>query len=228
MRLKLSALIAGALSLALAPALAQAQPPAVAAQNDQAVSVGQTAMVKVVRHTGRSKDPLSKYGAGFFVVVYNKSGQPVEVGPDSILVKDANGQVLHLLTVERLAELKQQEANRAQAVGALFAVGVGMLGGAAAARTQDPAAAAQMMATSQTDAMLIMKMSEDHAAAIASEQDALVAAYTATPFNDTSVAPLAASSGRVVVDGIKDRDPAVIIVTVAGEPHEIDFPPAGR
>jgi len=171
-------------------ALGQNLPTPVVADQNQAASIGSMAAVKIVRHSRNAADPLTKYGAGFFVVVFNKSDRPIEINPDMVTIRDPSGNRMHVLTADRLIEFKQRE-------------------------THDAAA--------QAAAVALLNASLSNAAAKASEQDALAAGYAATPFPTAKVAPRSAVGGRIVVEGLKDREPAVLIVTVAGEPHEIDF-----
>jgi hypothetical protein len=203
------------------PASSQADP--VLARDGKGSSIMDTSMVKVERHARSVNDPLTQYGAGFFIAAFNKAGQPVAFGPDSIVVKDSRGRTLTLLTDERIAQIKEDEAKSSAIFGAVLGVGLGMLGGYAAARTPNPGAAMAVATTSVVVGQAIADNGQAQAAAIHEEADVLQLSYAANPLVPAEVDPMSAVSGRILVENLKDRDPASLFITVGSDVHEIDF-----
>jgi hypothetical protein len=206
-----------------APAIPPVTDRAIVGQDGVGVSNEKIALVKIVRpdRAEAKKDPLSQFGAGFSIVAFNKSGDPVSFGPESIVVKDSKGQILTILTADKIAELKQKQADHARTMGMLLGFAVGAMGAVGAGSAN--ATTAANSAVLQSEGMALIATSDNNATAIASQTDALVAAYNPTPLVSGPVAPLHAACGRVLVQGIKDKDAAVVIVTIGGEVHEIDF-----
>jgi hypothetical protein len=196
---------------------------AIIAVNGIASSNKTLTMIKVVRHKKSDKDPLSPYGAGFYIMIFNKSDKPINISPDDIVVKNANGQILSILTNERLAAIREQQAKNSQMMGAMFGMAMGMMSNSAAAHMPNAAAANNMVAMGQMDAMAMASIADASAAGIRAGTGSLEAEYDSTPFSPTTLPPLKAAGGRVIIEGIKDKNPVSVTVTIAGEVHEITF-----
>jgi hypothetical protein len=220
------------LGLALAtisPGMTQwAQATPVIGQDGTGMSALTGTMVKVVRHKKSDKDPLANYGAGFYIMVFNKSGQPLAIGPDNVMVRDREGRTLNPLTDARLAELREQQAQRSQMFGAMVGLMSSMAANSAASNMSNAVAANNLAALGQMTAMTIAVVSENNAQAILAGTDALIASYDAVPFTTTTLPPMSSAGGRILIEGMKDRDPAQVIVTINGETHEIDFAKGGH
>lgn len=180
-------------------------------------------MVKIVRHKKSDKDPLASYGAGFYIMIFNKSDQPIPISPDNIVVRNADGQIMNILTNERLAAIREQQAQNAQMMGAMFGMAMGMMSNSAAANMPNAAAANNLAAMGQMDAMAIASIADASAAGIRAGTGSLEAEYDTTPFSAATLPPLKAAGGRIIIEGIKDKNPATVTVTIAGEVHVIAF-----
>jgi len=80
-----------------------------------------------------------------------------------------------------------------------------------------------MVALGQMSATTVAAVSENNAQAIMAGTASLQDAYDATPFGAVNLPPLEKAGGRVLIEGMKDRDPAEVFVTIGDEVHEIDF-----
>ncbi len=194
-------------------------PTCTAALNGECKSSLPNSLVRVVRRTPDKKDPFARFGAGFFIVVFNKGDGPVSFGPGNIEVQSVKGQAYTILTVEILQARQKAAADNARTMGMLAGMSMMAMSSYGTVQGVSSSVTTQAMNTG----MMAATMGENTANRIQSEAAAIDAAYTANDLETGAIAPLGGSQGRVIIDRINDRTPVVFVVHVGGDTHRIVF-----
>jgi hypothetical protein len=175
--------------------------------------------VRVVRRTPDKQDPFSRFGAGFYIAVYNKGDAEVVFGPTSLEVLSAKGQHYEVLTIETLQARQKAAASRARAVGMFAGLAMGAMSTYGAAQGVSSSITSQAMNTG----LMAATVGDNTANRITSESAAIDADYRT---NDLAAGPLASlqgRDGRVIIDRINDRTPVIFVIHIGEETHRIAF-----
>lgn len=222
-----------ALSLSPPNAFAMAARPDQAAgpsATDAVVSALPNSIVKVVRRPKGMNDPLSKYGGGLYVAVGNRGEQAFDFSPASVTIVTSKGKPLAILSDADIASKVEAAAARRRTFGALMGVSVAVLSGAAAGYGADidPVAASNLM---QGGVLVATNLASDGELAANSVQysgEVALATYQERPLNALRLDPQKTTSGRVIVDGLKDSIAITVTIRTGSETHVLSLSEISR